>query len=253
MTGRIEHGKLFFQPSSGAELSRDVEELLSAASANDVNLVILHAEAPRQPGGRNWLWQKIEVGGLGNALNEATFGDFLEALAAKRGGFALTGKREGAGRMQVQAMPGAASEGIAQSASHAMDELVSHITGEVVTKAVDFHGRDSASQSEIDARLIPGIPSYVQIPLLIGIVLGLMAYETSLRWWRRLLPQPVRQSNENPYLHHLKNLPSYAVFVFLFLPLVGAPALLWQTLNQALATVLAPFRWLKGRFGRKPA
>ncbi len=62
-----------------------MEKLTRAAEANDVNLVVLQSSATRQPGGRNWLWQKVEVSGLDDAMKRATFADFLNALGATRG------------------------------------------------------------------------------------------------------------------------------------------------------------------------
>ena len=95
VTGRVEDNLLRFRPSSGAEQSVKLSDLTRAAADADVNLVILHAEAPRQPGGRNWLWQRIAVGGLDDALKRATLGDFLDALGAARGEFHVGMQREG--------------------------------------------------------------------------------------------------------------------------------------------------------------
>ncbi|MEI9901609.1 MAG: hypothetical protein WDN31_17530 [Hyphomicrobium sp.] len=63
VTGRVEDNLLYFRPSSGSEQSIKVSDLMGAAADYDVNLVMLHAPTPRQPGGRNWLWQRISVGG----------------------------------------------------------------------------------------------------------------------------------------------------------------------------------------------
>ncbi|HWK32094.1 MAG TPA: hypothetical protein VNR51_00245, partial [Hyphomicrobium sp.] len=85
VTGRAEDNLLYFRPSSGAEQSIKLSELKRAAADADVNLVLLHAATPHQPGGRNWLWQRIAVGGLDDALKRATLGDFLDALGARHG------------------------------------------------------------------------------------------------------------------------------------------------------------------------
>ena len=64
VTGRVDGQLLYVKPSSGPEKSLLVRDLLKAAEDADVNLVVLHsASTPRQPGGRNWLWQKVEVQG----------------------------------------------------------------------------------------------------------------------------------------------------------------------------------------------
>src|SRR4029079_18048251 len=81
VTGRVDGRLLYVQPSSGAERSILLPDLFKAAEEADVNLVGLRAAStPRQPGGRNWLWQKVEVKGLEQAMQHARFADFLNAL-----------------------------------------------------------------------------------------------------------------------------------------------------------------------------
>ena len=253
VTGRVENGKLFFKPSSGPELSRNVEELMSAAGQNDVNLVILHGATSRQPGGRNWLWQKVEVGGLDEAVKKATFGDFLDALGGRSGALTLSAGREGSGRIGILARPSESAGGVAATPSHTMDEWIGHVTGEVVTKGMEFHSRDTSSQSEIDAQFIPGIPSYIQIPYFIGLICGIIGFATVRGWWRRLTGQPVRREGESAVRNYLRQLPGNLVFLLVFMPVFGYPAMAWAMLLELWAKITAPFRWLKRRFGGKPA
>ena len=253
VTGRVDNGKLFFKPASGPELSREIEELMSAAAQNDVNLVVLHAETPRQPGGRNWLWQKIEVGGLDEAIKTQTFGDFLDALAGKSGPLTLSVEREGSGRISVQARPADSPGGIVAEAAHTKYEWIGHITGEVVTKAAELHVRDKSSQSEQDAQLIPGIPSYVQIPYIMGMICGVFGFLTVRGWWRRLFGDAVQREGESGFRYRLRQLPGNMVFWLLFLPLLGFPALMWGMVQELWVKITAPFRWLRRRFGGKPA
>ena len=85
VTGRVDGQLLYVKPSSGPEKSLLVRDLLRAAEDADVNLVVLQsASTPRQPGGRNWFWQKVEVKGLDEALQRARMADFLNALAGTR-------------------------------------------------------------------------------------------------------------------------------------------------------------------------
>ncbi len=75
VTGRVDGQLLYVKPSSGPEKSLLVRDLLRAADDADVNLVMLQsASTPRQPGGRNWFWQKVEVKGLDDALQRAAHG-----------------------------------------------------------------------------------------------------------------------------------------------------------------------------------
>ena len=253
VTGRVENGKIFFQPARGPEISREVEELMSAAALSDVNLVVLHADSPRQPGGRNWLWQKIEVGGLDEAMKSATVGDFLEALAARNRPLTLSAEREGTGRVAIRASPSSEGGGIVESANQAKDEWLSHVTGEVVTRSIHIHGRDQSSQREIDGQIIPGIPTYVQIPYLMGFVCGLLALDVLARWWWRLVGQPKPVEGRGRLSEFLHNLPLNLVFWFVFMPIVGAPALMYHATVVTWATVTAPFRWLARVFRGRAA
>ena len=96
VTGRVDGELLYFRPASGPERSLLLRDLTAAAEAADVNLVILKSAAPRQPGARNWLWQRAEVRGLDAALQRADLGDFLDALGASGGRMTVAATPQGA-------------------------------------------------------------------------------------------------------------------------------------------------------------
>src|SRR5262245_13344938 len=76
ITGRIDGELLLFKGANGPERSLLVKDLFKAAEQADVNLILLHAAStPRQHGGGNWLWQKVEVKGLEEALQRARVAD----------------------------------------------------------------------------------------------------------------------------------------------------------------------------------
>ena len=250
VVGRIDNGKIFFKPQSGAELSRELDEVLAAARQNDVNLVLLHADTPLQPGGRNWLWQKIELGGFESAISGKTFGDFLDGLAARRAPMSLAATREGQGRVRITARADEAG-GVVAPVKSAMHDVIGHITGEVVTKAAELHVRDESSQKEIDGQLIAGIPTYIQIPYLIGIVTGILGWATSRAWWSRIWPPPERAEAQGRLAHWVKALPNFLAYLLLFLPIAGIPAFGWHALKQFWAAATAPFRWVWSKLRRR--
>ena len=95
VTGRIDGELLHFKSRAAPTAACIVRDLFSAAEQADVNLIVLHASStPRQPGGRNWLWQKVEVKGLEEALQRARVADFYNALAAPNGRFVVSAKTQ---------------------------------------------------------------------------------------------------------------------------------------------------------------
>lgn len=246
VTGRVEGGNLIVAPANGDEIGVPMDRLMAAARENDVNLVVLQSDSSRQAGGRNWLWQKITIGGLDSATEKAIFGDFLDALAARRGGFLVNANSDAGGRFHIAAIPDASNAGLSGDASNAVQELVSHVTGEVVTNAVGINARDHDSQTERDIRLIPWLPAGVQFLYLGGIVSGIAGWAMARRWWSAL-PR-IAGSAGTGKITTIKRVPSELAFFLLFLPLVGFFAFVAQSVHQAIHVVLAPFRWIRRHF-----
>ena len=248
VVGRVENGNLIASPSRGPVISRTLAELTDAAAENDVNLVVLHTDAGRQPGGSNWLWQAIEVGGLNDAAKAATFGDFIDVLAAKRGGLLVAPSREGYGRIQFTALPQDTGHGIAGEATSLLEEAVSHVTGEIVTTAIEIHGSDQSTQLELGGRLIPGIPNYIQIPYFISLIAGVISWAIIRGWWRHIWTPRTVVAGEGRGRRFIGELPRELAFFLVFVPLAGIPALFWQLALQTWASLTAPFRWFRRRF-----
>ena len=257
VTGRVEDNLLHFRPSSGGEQSIKLSELTRAAADKDVNLVILHAETPRQPGGRNWLWQRIAVDGLDDALKRATFGDFLDALGAASGEFRVSVQREASGRVAIRAMPSSAgSEPITGVVGGWWTSAVSSVTGNVVTSAVEVHARGEERQQELDRRIVPYIPSWYQAAYLLGLVAGVIAWPVASGWFARLWPHEQRGEYGSAVGYRSAQAVRLAAFVLLFLPIVGTPAFIVFLLLQAWALLTLParaIRWLTTRAEARPA
>ena len=247
---------MHFRPSSGGEQSIKLSELTRSAADKDVNLVILHAETPRQPGGRNWLWQRIAVGGLDDALKRATFGDFLDALGAASGEFRVSVQREASGRVAIRAMPSSAgSEPITGVVGGWWTSAVSSVTGNVVTTAVEVHARGEERQTELDRRIVPYIPSWYQAAYLLGLAAGILAWTVAGGWFARLWPHEQRDEYGSAAGYRSAQAVRLVAFVLLFLPIVGIPAFFVFLLLQAWAVLTLParaVRWLTSRAEARP-
>lgn len=250
VTGRVEDNLLYFRPSSGAEQSVKLTDLMGAAADSDVNLVILHAASPRQPGGRNWLWQRISVGGLDEALKRATLGDFLDALGQQRGEFRVSISREGSGRVALRAVPVNADAGVTGMVSDLWTNSVSSLTGNVVTSAVEVHARDEDRQRELDTRIVPGVPAWIQITYLLSLIAGVLGWPVASAWFQRVWPPEQREEYGNAVGYRAAQSMRLAAYLLLFLPIVGVPALVASVLLQLWTLLTLPIRavrWLVAR------
>ena len=255
VSGRIEGRLLYFRSGSGPERSLIVDDLTAAAEVADVNLIVLQSAAPRQPGARNWLWQRIEVDGLDAAMQRATLADFLDGLAAGQGRLAVTVREAGLGRVRLTAVPLADEGAPLSSVGNVITDLVSDVTGRVVTSAITANVGSEARQKELDQRIVPGIPSDIQFAYLGFLIMGLMGLPAALGWWRRVWPPERREEYGAAIGYHAARLIRLLVFAFAFLPLVGTPALLWTLALQIWAFITLParaWRWLFSRRSPQP-
>jgi hypothetical protein len=255
VTGRVDGRLLYVQPSSGAERSVLLPDLHKAAEAADVNLIVLRsASTPRQPGGRNWLWQKVEVKGLEQAMRHARFADFLSALGRPNNRLLVsataTGSRTALEVRPSPDIPGGLTPG---SGGGLFSGFVSDLTGRVVVTGLDASVRSAERQQELDHRLVPGIPSDFQIGYVLLLVLGLLGVPISRAWWRRLWPPETLTDYQGRVGYWAARLVRGGAFLLVFLPLtapVTAPLNLWR---QIVDVATAPLRWWRWVAQRRPA
>jgi hypothetical protein len=252
VTGRVDGRLLYVQPSSGPERSVLLPDLFKAAEEADVNLIVLRtASTPRQPGGRNWLWQKVEVRGLEQAMQHPTVADFLNALAGSSGRMTVTSTASGR-RTAIDIKPAADFPGPMQSpVGDLFSGIFSDVTGRVITTGLEASVRSAARQTELDERLIPGIPSDFQASYFVLVLLGLFGVPISRAWWRRLWPPEAATEYAGRAGYLAARVVRGGIFLLLFLPLtapVTAPLNLWRQVWEA---VTAPARWWRRLTGRR--
>ena len=247
VAGRVEAGQLKFKSSGGAEGQIPLAELESAAARADVNLVVLSSSLSSQPGGRNWLWQRVAVDGLDDALKRTTYVDFLYALSSRRGPLLVEAQAASNGRAVMRAVPltSEASVPLSSALGEFMADVASHVTGNVVTNAIELSTRSEERQRELDARFIPGIPSLVQIGYLACLVAGIAGLPFSRAWWSRIWPVELRSEYAGAMGFWAARVVRMAVFVMVFLPLVGVPAFLASAAAQLWTILAAPWRFVR--------
>ena len=258
VTGRID-GELLHFKSGGPDRSLLVRDLFSAAEQADVNLIVLHASStPRQPGGRNWLWQKVEVKGLEEALQRARVADFYNALAAPNGRFVVSAKPRGAQRTVLEIGPIAdlPKPPAARPIADILSDAVSGLTGRVITAGVQAHIRSAEHQREVDWRLIASVPANLQIGYIVLLLAGLCGVPAARLWWAHIWPPENAAEYAGPSGYWAARFVRDGLFIAVFLPLT-APLSAPLTLGRQLWDwLLAPIRWwrrLRGRPPRQPA
>lgn len=130
------------------------------------------------------------------------------------------------------------------------ESWIGEITGNIATQGIQVFARDAAHERELDARIVPGIPSAIQYVYLGSLVAGLLAWQVSFAWWRRSWPPEQRNEYARRIGYYAARCARLLAAVFVFLPLVGFPALLWLGVLQVWGMITAPFRavrWLWGR------
>jgi hypothetical protein len=232
--GRIDGKLLYVRGSSGPEQSVIVDDLVQAAEASDVNLLLLQSPNARQPGARNWLWQKAEVVGLDDALARARLSDFLNALGSGERPLAITaaGPEPGSprGRITLTVTPDATPSLLDSVApvsrttdaiSDAIGGVVSGLTGKLVIGGARLHLMSRERAGALQGRLLPGIPIGWIEAYLVAALLGLLGWGWTSRWWQRLWPREARGDYASAAGYQAARLARSFLMVLLFVPVAG--------------------------------
>ncbi len=251
VTGVVDGDALHVLPSGLASDALSISKLREAAAASDVNLIVLQQGSTRQPGGRNWLWQKVRVDGLDEAVKQTQFADFLNVLGESRGQMSVTATADGYGRTLLQAVPVTTNQGALRTTFGPWaGEVADELRGSIPVHALTAFLRDSDREKELDARFIPGIPSWIQIMAVFNFCLGLVSFGNSWPWWARIWPSEERSSYSSAFGYHAARVVRVIAYLFLFLPLAGGLAFLVLLGEQLWHTVTAPLRWWRWLRGK---
>ncbi|MEL6288912.1 MAG: hypothetical protein AAFQ42_09210 [Pseudomonadota bacterium] len=255
ISGEITDDLLAFTARGSARQTVSLTDLRTAARRDDVNLVVLAADTPRQPGTRNLVWQRAALDGIDEATAAASLGDFWSALAGPRGALELSIDRSAVGdtrqnhhvRLTARTVNDAplsvTDEGgsFLQLTERFVTELVSTAAGEIVTRGIDATMRSEAYDRELARRLVPGIPSDIQIIYLLAGIAGLIGLPTVTRWWRRLWPLAPSPTFASTLGYLANRLLRAVLFWPLFLPLAGIFAGPYQLIARPFEVLTLPF------------
>ena len=247
IVGRFDNDALAFKPASAPERTLRWSELAAAATAADVNLLVLKSSAGQQPGGRNWLWQKFEVKGLNDALTRATLADALDALGGPDNRLVVTTTLADADRtiLDVHQASGLPSSGWTTARlGGVLTDAMSGLAGQVTHQGALAHFRSAARQAELDRRLIPYVPSWLQWTYGALLLLGLAGWRVADGWWRRIWPAETAAKYSNAFGYWAARTTRAVVFALLFLPLsalAAAPRALADATVRKASPALSKF------------
>lgn len=137
--------------------------------------------------------------------------------------------------------------------SNWLTETAGKLMGDMVVEGVQAFIPDKAQVEEIDARIVPGIPAWIQYAYLLSLVAGLIGWEFSLAWWARVWPPEDRAEYRGAIGYHAARLVRLLALLLLFLPIVGAPAMIAAGLAAVWRGLTAPVRWWRRLRGRATA
>jgi hypothetical protein len=253
ITGRIEGDQLYFKPASGGERSLPLKELFRAAEAADVNMILLHAaQTPRQPGGRNWLWQRVEVAGLEQALQRSRLADFLNGLGAPNRRMMAIALPVG-GRALFDLAPGGdhSSAPSAGAVGDFFSAIVADLTGRVVAAGVKANLRSAERQQEFDQRFVPGVPAIVQHGYLALVFLGLFGVPLSRTWWARVWPPEVAAEYAGRTGLWAARAARALAYALVFIPVTAVVAAPTNLATQIWDGIATPVRWWRRVFAAR--
>jgi hypothetical protein len=248
ITGRIVGPMLHYHPSSGPERTLMLDTLRAAAAASDVNLVVVHSASARQPGTRNWLWQRVDLT-RPNAPNRPTLAHLVRQLTD---GIPVEVQvREVQPRRATLALSSLAGGGRGWTApvGDAWRDIATEVTGTIIASGLQLHLRSREHQKELDERILPGIPSDIQFGYIAFLLLGVIGINVAQGWWQRIWPLEAPEEYPRRAGYWAARFVRGTIYILLFLPLVSpvsAPlvALQWvgRMLRAAYGILTYPFR-----------
>lgn len=241
VTGRIARDLLYYRAGGGIERSLLIGDLLAAAEAADVNLAIVRSTSPRQPGARNWLFLRNELAGIDKAFAARTLADFLDALAADGLPLAVSVREWKGERLRLEVRPVDGLPGVGLGLPGVISGVTAGMTGRIPLAGLDLSVRSSARERELAWRIVPGVPSAVQLGWLAAMLTGLLGLGEASRWFARWWPAEARGDYAGRFGWHAARIVRGALFWLLFLPAAGLPAML-----GGLAARLRPDRQSRG-------
>ena len=237
-------GKLFGRSSKTQGVS--LQKLQQEAENKDINLVILESDKPRLV--LEKISKAIKKANKNHILPFDTTGDFFNLLRDPSNSKPIILRSSQSSARQVAIQWKATSNTLTDSTAKLSAEILSGIPLHLLLQSVKIHLPDKHRSQELNDRIIPGIPSWIQFYAIFSVILGFIAPGTSWRLWKNIWS--LQQRNEYQYLlvFLLLWLLHRFLFLILFLPVLGGFSFVWfltLTTYQVFNFILfRPSRWI---------
>ena len=254
ISGRTDGDRLFAKTTNAPEMSVSLREIAAAAEAADVNVIVMQSAAGRQPAGRNWLWQTIELKGVDQALQQPTLADVFNALGSPANRLVVSARPIGTTRTALDIrpakdLPSAAT--VTDKLSDVFTDLVSELSGKVISEGLEANVVNEDRRRELDNRIIPGLPSSVQWTYIVLALLGLFGLPVARRWWEKIWPQEVRTEYGNALGYWSARAIRLVALLLVFIPLAALATAPVQALTKLWDMLRWPLRLWHRLTGRR--
>lgn len=223
LSGRIEGDALVGLDAKGRLHRVALAPLLAAGVAADVGVVVMAQSNPAQMGGRNWLYQRVEVKGLTHSAGGAAFGEFLDALTMGEQFVVTAAERAGDGRidLDIQRSGSSAPGDTVSRLSRMVRDLASEAMGKVPVIGVRAVLPAVARQQELDRRWVSWLPSSLTRLYAVLLAAGLIGWPVAMSWFQRIWPGEQRRDYANAFGYGAAHGLRAAVFALVFAPLAA--------------------------------
>jgi hypothetical protein len=232
---------LHYRASSGPERMFMLDDLRKAAAAHDVNVVIIESASARQPGTRNWFWQRVALTRLDGPRANPALPDLIGQLT---GGVPVETDAITFGELRTSFQLVGIGRGIGGGwtapVSETWRDFAPEVTGTIVASGLRLDLTSRPRQRELDARFVPGIPSLIQVGYLIFVFIGFAGLSVAREWWQRLWPLEARTDYARRAGYWAARSVRGTIFLLAFMPLVGvvsAPIAFIRGASRALVSL----------------
>lgn len=254
LVAQTEKGLIRAIEDTGQSAELRISELTKAAEQYDINLIFIDSADTQR--------SLEEISGKLPASDSAdpnsTINFYNQLIDPNQGTLNLSIHASGRSQSLVHSTYKSTTAPSPKQSDHSADihqlqqeEALKFTTG-LTIRGITYYHPDEARSEELENRIIPGIPSFVQYYAILSFILGCIALTTSWRFWNAIW-KPARPVSISGWLLYALIWPLHkAAFLVLYLPFAGSFSFTWVTVSTLWAVfyvlVISPVLWVRLRY-----